>query len=161
MEHGDAGEEGGKRKRGEDEMAALEAEVTGTRLPGFVSGGTVQPDQRTQEGTPADAPAAPGECFPLYMQFLRLHCQISAAFGMSARVMLPVLLSVKFTVCLRAIWHSFGEVLNLQVMFKRGVTMLCGQAGMPRLRKFLKRDRPCTLGGSVSARPSLLMHAWG
>ena len=66
-----SGEEGGKRKRGEDEMAALEAEmVTGTRLPGFVSGGTVQPDQRAlQEGTGADAPAAPGEFYCI----CRLH----------------------------------------------------------------------------------------
>ena len=39
-------------------MAALEAAVTGTRLQGFVSGGTVQPDQRTQDE--AAAAAAPG-----------------------------------------------------------------------------------------------------
>lgn len=30
-------------------MAALEPAVAGTRLQGFVSGGTVQPDQRTQD----------------------------------------------------------------------------------------------------------------
>lgn len=45
-------QEVGKRKR-EDDMAALEAAVTSsnvstTRLPGFVSGGTVQPDQRQE-----------------------------------------------------------------------------------------------------------------
>ena len=47
----------GKRKReGEDDMASLEAAVMGTRLQGFVSGGTVQPDQRTQdEGAAATA----------------------------------------------------------------------------------------------------------
>ena len=67
-----AEEETGKRKREEgDDMAALEAAVTGTRLQGFVSGGTVQPDQRTQDE--AAAAAAPGTnctdslfplCFP-------------------------------------------------------------------------------------------------
>ena len=57
-----AGEEGGKRKREGDEMEALEAQVTGTNLPGFVSAGIVQPDQRAaQAGTAAaDASAAPG-----------------------------------------------------------------------------------------------------
>ena len=50
-----AGEEGGKRKREGDEMEALEAQVTGTNLPGFVSAGIVQPDQRAaQAGTAAD-----------------------------------------------------------------------------------------------------------
>ena len=53
--------DGGKRKReGEDDMAALEAAVAGTRLQGFVSGGTVQPDQRTQEEAAAAAAGAPG-----------------------------------------------------------------------------------------------------
>ncbi|CAK0786535.1 hypothetical protein CVIRNUC_009748 [Coccomyxa viridis] len=52
--------DGGKRKReGEDDMAALEAAVAGTRLQGFVSGGTVQPDQRTQEEAAAAAAGAP------------------------------------------------------------------------------------------------------
>ncbi|CAL8465590.1 g5126 [Coccomyxa elongata] len=56
------GEEGGKRKREGDDMEALEAQVTGTNLPGFVSAGVVQPDQRAaQAGTAADdASAAPG-----------------------------------------------------------------------------------------------------
>ncbi len=50
----------GKRKReGEDDMASLEAAVMGTRLQGFVSGGTVQPDQRTQD---EGAVAAAGLC---------------------------------------------------------------------------------------------------
>jgi hypothetical protein len=54
----------GKRKR-EDDMAALEAavaasSVSATRLPGFVSGGTVQPDQRTTAGLD-DAAAAAGD----------------------------------------------------------------------------------------------------
>ncbi len=53
--------DGGKRKReGEDDMAALEAAVAGTRLQGFVSGGTVQPDQRTQEEAAAAAAGVPG-----------------------------------------------------------------------------------------------------
>lgn len=60
----------GKRKR-DDDMAALEAAVSAsvhTRLPGFVSGGTVQPDQRTQDAPDANgahdaAAAAPaGAC---------------------------------------------------------------------------------------------------
>ena len=57
-----AEEESGKRKREDgDDMAALEAAVIGTRLQGFVSGGTVQPDQRTQDE--AAAAVAPGaEC---------------------------------------------------------------------------------------------------
>ncbi len=57
-----AEEESGKRKREDgDDMAALEAAVTGTRLQGFVSGGTVQPDQRTQDE--AAAAVGPGaEC---------------------------------------------------------------------------------------------------
>ena len=51
--------DGGKRKReGEDDMAALEVAVAGTRLQGFVSGGTVQPDQRTQEEAAAAAAGA-------------------------------------------------------------------------------------------------------
>ena len=41
-------------------MAALEAAVAGTRLQGFVSGGTVQPDQRTQEEAAAAAAGARG-----------------------------------------------------------------------------------------------------
>ena len=41
-------------------MAALEAAVAGTRLQGFVSGGTVQPDQRTQEEAAAAAAGVPG-----------------------------------------------------------------------------------------------------
>lgn len=48
-------------------MEALEAQVTGTNLPGFVSAGIVQPDQRAaQAGTAAaDASAAPGNaCTP-------------------------------------------------------------------------------------------------
>lgn len=54
-----AEEDSGKRKREEgDDMVALEAAVAGTRLQGFVSGGTVQPDQRTQDE--AAAAAAPG-----------------------------------------------------------------------------------------------------
>lgn len=40
-------------------MAALEAAVTGTNLPGFVSGGTVQPDKRAQDAGVAPA-AEPG-----------------------------------------------------------------------------------------------------
>ena len=44
--------------RDEDDMAALEAAVAGTRLQGFVSGGTVQPDQRTQEEAAAAAAGA-------------------------------------------------------------------------------------------------------
>ena len=51
-----AEEESGKRKREDgDDMAALEAAVTGTRLQGFVSGGTVQPDKRTQDEAAAAA----------------------------------------------------------------------------------------------------------
>ena len=51
-----AEEDSGKRKREEgDDMAALEAAVAGTRLQGFVSGGTVQPDQRTQDEAAAAA----------------------------------------------------------------------------------------------------------
>lgn len=54
----------GKRKReGEDDMASLEAAVMGTRLQGFVSGGTVQPDQRTQD---EGAAAAAGLCLVLH-----------------------------------------------------------------------------------------------
>lgn len=68
-------------------MAALEAEVTGTRLPGFVSGGTVQPDQRMQEGMPADAPAAPGESFSSRYADSLFAVPDSAAFGKSERVM--------------------------------------------------------------------------
>ncbi len=59
-------QEVGKRKR-EDDMAALEAAVTHTRLPGFVSGGTVQPDRSAAEaeangGAAADTQAAAGAC---------------------------------------------------------------------------------------------------
>ena len=68
----------GKRKR-DDDMAALEAAVTHTRLPGFVSGGTVQPDQRPHDppdanGSPDGTAAAPaGVC----VCTLRLHAILS------------------------------------------------------------------------------------
>lgn len=52
----------GKRKR-EDEMAALEEELAalpGTRLPGFVSAGTIQPDRTAQ---PAEGATGKPICF--------------------------------------------------------------------------------------------------
>ncbi len=64
-------QEVGKRKR-EDDMTALEAavtatsDITGTRLPGFVSAGVVQPDQRQH---PPDAEATPAGKARLLLNF--------------------------------------------------------------------------------------------
>ena len=70
-------QEVGKRKR-EDDMAALEAAVTHTRLPGFVSGGTVQPDRSAAEadanGGAADTQAAAGGCFSFAMCMPSSRC---------------------------------------------------------------------------------------
>jgi len=51
----------GKRKRDGDDMEALEAATleAGTRLPGFVSAGVIQPEKASDDGgTAAEAPAA-------------------------------------------------------------------------------------------------------
>ena len=84
----------GKRKR-DDDMAALEAAVTHTRLPGFVSGGTVQPDQAAHDapdanGTAAAMPAGVCVCvcvcvLPLY--FPRVFPTLGSRWLPSQRVL--------------------------------------------------------------------------
>ncbi len=70
-------------------MEALEAQVTGTNLPGFVSAGVVQPDQRAaQAGTAAaDASAAPGKFAQLWANVPPFNCHLHVSVkGNSGRV---------------------------------------------------------------------------
>lgn len=85
-------QEVGKRKR-EDDMAALEAAVTSsnvstTRLPGFVSGGTVQPDQRQEPQE--DAADGTHPLLPcLVSSWIRTRCQADHRVVATGLVSLP------------------------------------------------------------------------
>ena len=118
--------DGGKRKReGEDDMAALEAAVAGTRLQGFVSGGTVQPDQRTQE----EACSRCGRCA---WDVVLLTCLL---FGKGARSIAPVGTQLYVKVCSDTwmkesscpLWNGMAPALKASAALHRGACASCGQ----------------------------------